>query len=138
MPEHRTHAATPAAQSPPPVRCAVYIRVNVGAAQDTESIRLQRETAEAFLKSREADGWICVGTYEDIGHSAGKPERPGFQRLLADINDGKVDCIIVHSLDRLVRMHEHGLMLMALLRRCNAKVIAVCGEPHVVDCDVWF
>jgi DNA invertase Pin-like site-specific DNA recombinase len=137
MTEERTHTATSAAQAPPPVRCAVYIRVNVGAVQNTESIRLQRKTAEAFLDSHDADSWTCVGTYEDIGHSAGKLERPGFQRLLADINDGKVDCIIVHSLDRLVRMHEHGLMLMALLRRCNAKVIAVCGEPYVVDGDVW-
>jgi len=117
MTENR-HAPVPSdPQEGTTVRCAVYIRVNVGAVQNAEAIRLQRETAEAFVKSREADGWICVGRYEDIGYSAGKLERPGFQRLLQDINAGKPDCIIVHSLDRLFRMHEHSLMLMALLAR---------------------
>ena len=125
--------ASPVAQNRTPVRCAVYIRVNVGAVQDTESIRLQRETAEAFIESRESDGWTCVGRYEDIGYSAGKLERPGFQRLLQDINDGKVDYIIVYTLDRLVRLHEDYLMLAGVLRRSGVKVISVFGEPYVVD-----
>ena len=133
MTEDHNHTATPIDQ---PVRCAVYIRVNVSAAHDTESICLQREAARAFLKGRDADGWTCVGTYEDIGHSAGTLERPGFQRLLEDINAGRLDCVIVHALDRLVRMHEDYSMLVALLRRCDVKVIAVFGEPYVVACDL--
>jgi DNA invertase Pin-like site-specific DNA recombinase len=74
-----------------------------------------------------------VATYEDIGYSAATAERPGFQRLLADINAGKLDCVVVHTLDRLVRLHEGYEMLAGVLRRSNVKVIAVLGEPYVVD-----
>jgi len=73
-----------------------------------------------------------VATYEDIGYSAGTLVRPGFQSLLADINAGRLDCILVHTLDRLARMQQDYEMLMALLRRCDVNVVTLHPEPLVV------
>ena len=42
-------------------------------------------------------------TYEDVGHSGGTLERPALQRLFADMNAGKLDCVVVRSWDRLTR-----------------------------------
>ena len=133
MTEHRTLTATPAEQSPPPVRCAVYIRVNVGASWGTESVRMQREAAEAFLKAYAARGWTRVATFEDIGYSGGTLERPGLQRLLTAINAGTVDCVIVHTLDRLVRMYDDYARILVLPRMCDVKVVALCPEPMLVN-----
>ena len=41
--------------------------------------------------------------YEDAGLSGGTLERPGLQRLLADIDAGLVEQIVVYKVDRLTR-----------------------------------
>ena len=41
--------------------------------------------------------------YSDDGYNGADPGRPDFQRLLNDIKQGKVENIVVHSLDRLYR-----------------------------------
>ena len=41
--------------------------------------------------------------YEDAGISGGTLERPGLQRLLADIDAGLVEQIVVYKVDRLTR-----------------------------------
>ena len=41
--------------------------------------------------------------YEDAGLSGGTLERPGLQRLLADIDAGLVEQIVVYKIDRLTR-----------------------------------
>jgi hypothetical protein len=137
MAEDRHDSAPTNDQSPTPVRYAVYIRVNVGAARDPQRVREQREAVTAFLDSRVGDHWTCVGSYEDIGYSAGKIDRPGFQRLLKDVDAGKLDCVIVRTVDRLVRREEDFAMLAGLLRQRKVSVIAVCGEPYVVEFDLW-
>ena len=41
--------------------------------------------------------------YDDGGFTGGNMERPALQRLLADIQAGKIDCTIVYKVDRLSR-----------------------------------
>ncbi len=41
--------------------------------------------------------------YDDGGVSGGTMERPGLKRLLADIEDGLVDVVVVYKIDRLSR-----------------------------------
>ena len=127
MREDRSHVTTPIAQTP--VRCAIYIRVNVGASWGAESARMQREAAQAFLRNR--DGWTCSGTYEDIGHSGATLQRPGLQRLLTAINAGVVDCVIVHTLDRLARMDDAFGKTVVLPRLRDIKVVALYPKPFV-------
>ncbi len=41
--------------------------------------------------------------YDDGGFSGGSMERPGLKRLLADVESGRVDVIVVYKVDRLTR-----------------------------------
>jgi DNA invertase Pin-like site-specific DNA recombinase len=87
-------------------RCAIYTRKSSeeGLEQDFNSLHAQREACEAFIKSQAGEGWRLVKTaYDDGGLSGGTMERPALQRLLAEINQGLVDVVVVYKVDRLTR-----------------------------------
>jgi DNA invertase Pin-like site-specific DNA recombinase len=89
-----------------PVRCAIYTRKSSedGLEQDFNSLDAQREACAAYIASQKGEGWKLVpNAYDDGGISGGTLERPGLQRLLADIDAGKVDLVIVYKVDRLTR-----------------------------------
>lgn len=68
------------------------------------SLDAQRESCEAYVTSQKAEGWSLIPTqYDDGGFSGGTLERPALQRLLADIEKGGIDIIVVYKIDRLSR-----------------------------------
>ena len=88
------------------VRCAIYTRKSSeeGLEQDFNSLDAQREACEAFIRSQKGAGWIALpDLYDDGGVSGGTLERPALQRLLADIQAGRVDTVVVYKVDRLTR-----------------------------------
>ncbi len=88
------------------VRCAVYTRKSTeeGLQQDFNSLDAQRESAEAYITSQKTEGWVCLpDRYDDGGYTGGNMERPALQRLLIDIEAGKVDCVAVYKVDRMSR-----------------------------------
>ena len=88
------------------VRCAVYTRKSTdeGLDQDFNSLDAQREAAEAFVASQRNEGWMLLSDrYDDGGFSGGTVERPALQRLMADVEAGKIDCVVVYKVDRLSR-----------------------------------
>src|SRR6202049_407274 len=88
------------------VRCAVYTRKSTeeGLEQEFNSLDAQREAGEAFIRSQRHEGWICLSErYDDGGFTGGNTDRPALQRLLTDIEAGKVDCVVVYKVDRLSR-----------------------------------
>ncbi len=90
----------------PTIRCAIYTRKSTeeGLEQAFNTLDAQRECAEAYIKSQAAEGWICVpDRYDDGGFTGGTMERPALQRLLADIEAGRIDCCVVYKVDRLSR-----------------------------------
>ena len=90
----------------PTVRCVIYTRESTeeGLEQEFNSLDTQRESAEAYIKSQQHNGWICLPDhYDDIGFSGGTMERPALQRLMADIEAGRVDCVVIDKVDRLSR-----------------------------------
>jgi len=90
----------------PPKRCAVYCRVSSDERLDQSfnSIDAQREAGQAFIKSQSHEGWIAVAdNYDDGGFSGGNMDRPALRRLMADIEAGKVDIVVVYKIDRLSR-----------------------------------
>ena len=90
----------------PVQRCAVYTRKSSeeGLEQDFNSLQAQREACEAFIKSQAGEGWRLVKTpYDDGGISGGTMERPALQRLLSDIDEGRIDVVVVYKVDRLTR-----------------------------------
>lgn len=88
------------------VRCAVYTRKSSeeGLEQEFNSLDAQREACEAYIASQKAEGWLLVpDRYDDGGVSGGTLERPALKRLLADIQRGLVDVVVVYKIDRLSR-----------------------------------
>jgi DNA invertase Pin-like site-specific DNA recombinase len=88
------------------IRCAIYTRKSTeeGLDQAFNSLDAQREACAAYIMSQIGEGWTLVPTlYDDGGYSGGSMDRPGLQRLLADIGRGLVDIVVVYKIDRLTR-----------------------------------
>ena len=88
------------------VRCAVYTRKSSeeGLEQDFNSLDAQHEACSAYILSQASEGWHQTKhRYDDGGLSGGTLARPGLQRLLADIEAGKLDIVVVYKVDRLTR-----------------------------------
>ncbi len=86
------------------VRCAVYTRKSTeeGLEQEFNSLDAQREAGEAYVRSQAGEGWTLVADrYDDGGFTGGNTDRPALQRLLADIEVGRIDCVVVYKVDRL-------------------------------------
>jgi len=92
--------------SAPKLRCAVYTRKSSeeGLEQSFNSLHAQREACEAYIQSQKGEGWTPVRTvYDDGGFSGGNLDRPGLKALLADIEAGRIDVVVVYKVDRLTR-----------------------------------
>jgi DNA invertase Pin-like site-specific DNA recombinase len=88
------------------VRCAIYTRKSTeeGLEQRFNSLHAQREACEAFVLSQAGEGWSALtAEYDDGGYSGGNMDRPGLQKLMADIGRGLVDVVVVYKVDRLTR-----------------------------------
>ena len=88
------------------IRCAIYTRKSSeeGLEQDFNSLHAQREACAAYILSQASEGWsLLPEEYDDGGLSGGTLERPALKRLLADIETGKIDIVVVYKVDRLTR-----------------------------------
>jgi site-specific DNA recombinase len=102
----RSPGGAAAAVATVPVRCAIYTRKSTdeGLDRDFNSLDNQREAAEAYIKSQREACWEAIpARYDDGGFSGGNTVRPALQRLLADIEAGRVDRVVVYKIDRLSR-----------------------------------
>lgn len=84
------------------------------------SLDAQREAAEAYILSQRNQSWKTLPEhYDDGGYSGGNMERPALQRLLADVEVGRIDCIVVYKVDRLSRsLLDFARMMEVLEKRC--------------------
>jgi site-specific DNA recombinase len=88
------------------VRCAIYTRKSTteNMQSDFTSLDAQRESAESYIKSQAHQGWVLLKeTYNDGGFTGANTDRPAFQKLLQDVREKKIDCVVVYKVDRLSR-----------------------------------
>jgi DNA invertase Pin-like site-specific DNA recombinase len=88
------------------VRCAIYTRKSTehGLEQEFNSLDAQRDACEAYIKSQASQGWRALPQhYDDPAYSGGNLDRPALQKLLKDIDAGRIDVIVVYKIDRLTR-----------------------------------
>ena len=79
------------------VRCAIYTRKSSeeGLEQEFNSLDAQREACEAYIDSQRHEGWLALDDrYDDGGYSGGTLERPALQRLIRDIEAGRIDTVV--------------------------------------------
>lgn len=99
-------------------RVGIYLRVSTDT-QTTANQRLELESVAA------RSNWRVVGFYEDAGISGakGRDKRPGFDRLLRDATNRKVDMIAAWSIDRLGRSLQD--------------LISFLTELQALQCDLY-
>ena len=94
------------ANEPKPLRCAIYTRKSTehGLELEFNSLDAQRDACEAYIKSQASQGWRALPQhYDDPAYSGGNLDRPALQKLLKDIDAGRIDVIVVYKIDRLTR-----------------------------------
>ena len=67
---------------------------------ESESVLNQRSLIMNYLRD---NGFILTDEYVDDGYSGTNFDRPSFKRLLEDIENGKINCVITKDLSRLGR-----------------------------------
>jgi site-specific DNA recombinase len=122
-------------QAPSSVRCAVYTRKSTdeGLDMDFNSLDAQREAGEAYVASQRSQGWVCLDDrFDDGGFTGGNLDRPALKRLLAAVEAGRVDCIVIYKVDRLSRslldftrlvelFDKHGVSLVSVTQPINTR-----------------
>ncbi len=87
-----------------PYNTALYMRLSRDDETYGDSVSI--ETQRIILqKYAEENGFTNTFEYVDDGYSGTNFERPGFQRMMADVDTGKINCIIVKDLSRFGREH---------------------------------
>ena len=112
----------------PKVRCAVYVRKSTEENLNTDfnSLDAQRESCESYVQSRKHEGWVALPTdYSDGGFTGANMDRPALQRLLADVEAGRVDVILVYKLDRLSRSLLDFARLVGLFEQHNVSFVSI-------------
>jgi site-specific DNA recombinase len=115
----------------PTIRCAIYTRKSTeeGLDQEFNSLDAQREAGEACIASQKSEGWVCLpDRYDDGGYTGGNMERPALKRLMADIDDGRVDCVVVYKVDRLSRSLLDFTHIMEALENRGVSFVSVTQQ----------
>jgi len=118
------------------LRCAIYIRKSheEGLEQEFNSLDAQRESAESYIESQRMQGWIALPEhYDDGGFSGGTMERPALRRLLADIDAGKIDVIVVYKIDRLSRSLLDFMKMIELFNEKGISFVSVTQYFSTTD-----
>lgn len=120
-----------------PVRAGIYCRISLAAMGDTTKVddqeRIGRELAARL-------GWHVADVYQDHAKSAWQPnrKRPAWDRMLADIEAGTVNAIVVYHGDRLLRTHEDLLTLIRLARTRGILLASPAGTRDLGSYDDQF
>ena len=125
------HSNTQTPATTPKRRCAVYTRKSTDEGLDMEynSLEAQRDAGLAYIASQRHEGWVAVADgYDDGGFSGGNMERPALRRLMDDIEDGKIDIVVVYKIDRLTRSLPDFARLVEVFDRHGVSFVSVTQQ----------
>ena len=108
------------------IRVGKYIRLSRedGDDRESESVENQRDIIDNYILEHEE--LIDAGEYVDDGYTGTNFNRPGFQKMLQDINEDKIDCIITKDLSRLGRNYlKTGELIEIVFPENGVRYIAI-------------
>ncbi len=112
----------------PKIRCAIYTRKSSdeGLEQDFNSLDAQFEACAAYIASQKQEGWVQTRErFDDGGISGGTLERPALQRLLDEIDAGRIAMVVVYKIDRLTRSLADFARLVERLDAAGCSFVSV-------------
>lgn len=121
----------------PPVKAGIYCRISIAALGDTtktdDQERICRDLAERL-------GWEVVDVYSDPNRSAWQANRKRKQwdRMLTDVETGRINAIVTYHGDRLVRRHEDLSKLLGLAKSRGVKLASPTGTRDLDSDDDQF
>ena len=94
--------------------------------QEFNSLDAQYEACAAYTLSQQHEGWVLIkDRYDDGGFSGGNMERPGLKRLLADIEAGKIDIVLLYKIDRLTRSLTDFSKIVEVMDKAGASFVSI-------------
>ena len=118
------------------IRCAVYTRKSTdeGLEKEFNTLEAQREASENFIKSQKHQGWVLIDEhYDDGGFSGGNMKRPALERLMHDVEAGKVDMIVVYKIDRLTRSLTDFAKMVDIFDKYHCSFVSVTQNFNTAD-----
>jgi DNA invertase Pin-like site-specific DNA recombinase len=116
---------------PDPVRAGIYCRLSRAIDGSTEKVEDQERISRGVASQRE---WEVTEVYSDNSLSAWKKNRrrPAWDRMLADVDAGKLDALVIYHGDRLIR---HPKDLETLLDLADGRGIKLAGPTGTRNLD---
>ena len=120
---------------------AIYLRlsrddedIDGSAKRESDSIASQRELARSFV--REQPDMELFDIYIDDGYSGANFDRPDFKRMMADIENGNVNCVVVKDLSRFGRDYiEAGRFIQKTFPAFSVRFIAITDHYDSLTAD---
>ena len=100
------------------MKIAIYTRVST----EEQSIDMQLSDLRKFVEQK---GYINHEEYSDIGYSGSRNDRPGLNRLMEDVKNGKIDIVCVWRFDRFSRSLRHLVNTLYDLDQLGVKFISL-------------
>lgn len=109
---------------------AIYVRLSKedGDKMESDSIQNQKKIIEQHIKFLQGQGEVIssIEVYSDDGYSGGNFNRPGYKRMINDIESGKINCVIFKDNSRLGRNYpELGRLMEDYFPQKGIRVISV-------------
>jgi len=118
------------------LRCAIYTRKSVeqGLQIEFNTLESQRAICSAYVSSQRHRGWTELPNhYDDAGESGASLIRPALQELLADIERGMIDVVVIYKLDRLTRTLLDFVRLIDLFEQYGVAFVSVTQNFDTAD-----
>ncbi len=113
-------------------KVAAYARVSTGSEEQETSLEAQRDYYEKLIKDN--NSWVFVDVYYDDGISGlSYRNREGFNNMVADALEGKIDLILTKSLSRFARNTVDALVTIRKLKEHGVEVYFEKEDIHTLD-----
>ena len=119
----------------PIYRAAIYARLSVdNEERKSESIETQIALIKEFIQKHNANEnkayeLMVYDIYSDLGKTGTSFERAGFERMMNDVRERKINCILVKDFSRFGRNYiETGNYLENILPFMKVRFISVCDR----------
>ena len=117
-------------------RCAIYTRKSTDDRLDRDfnSLDSQRQVCSAYITSQQHKKWSELLTpYDDAAQSGSTIDRPALQQLMRDIENNRIDVIVIYKIDRLTRSLADFVRLMDLFDRYEVSFVSVTQSFDTSD-----
>jgi len=106
-------------------KCAIYARVSTDSQAEVEfnSCQAQEEKIKSFINSQE--NLLVFKIYNDAGFTGANLERPALAEMLKNIQEDKINMVIVYKIDRLTRSPKDFYALMEVFEQYKVDFISI-------------